>query len=406
MRHPSDDDSELIGGPAPMRSRAAASVMLLALVFFVILQSYYDPESMRMLVPSYATIAIAAVIVLAASYTRVRDSQILAAVCLLGMEGGVLSGIAVAPSYTVLAAFGLACTLVGAPIFFGWGTGAVAALCAFTWSGFVLVAMLSPSQPPGTRLLFSLAMIFISSSIAVAGARVLEKFRRFIAGRQQELAALSARLMSVQEDERRRLSRELHDELGGSLTALSAYLWLIEQQIPDDAEALRRHTTDARHLASQTLAQMRALSHLLRPSVLDDLGLVPSLDSHLDAFGARHAIATHLVTDGLPDRLPPDIETAVFRIAQEALTNVARHAQARHVHLLLAVDGDLLRPELQDDGVGLPDGACPLRGGMGLVGIRERVRALGGALTLASHRGTRLTVRLPLPPRVSEEPAA
>ena len=399
MRRPGGDDIESIGGPAALRSRTAASVVLLALVTFVGLQSYYDSAALAQLVPVFAIIGGTAAAVLAASYTRFRDSQTLAAVCLLGVEAGVLWGIAVAPVYTVLAAFGLACTLVGAPVFFGWGTAAVAALCAVTWSGFALVGLLSRSpQPDDTRrLLFSLAMILISSTIAVAGARVLERFRRFLAGRQEELAALSARLMSVQEDERRRLSRELHDELGGTLTALSAYLWLIEQNIPDGADSLHRHTTDARHLASETLAHVRALSQLLRPSVLDDLGLVPSLDSHLDAFAARHEIATHLVADGLPERLPAEIETAVFRIAQEALTNVARHSRARHVHVTLAVEGDVLRLEVQDDGVGLPDTPRARKGGMGLVGIRERVRALGGTLTLGSERGTRLTVLIPLP---------
>jgi signal transduction histidine kinase len=205
--------------------------------------------------------------------------------------------------------------------------------------------------------------------------------------------------MSVQEEERRRISRELHDELGQSLTAVSAFLWLLEQKLPGGFGELRAQATDARRLASQTLAQMRELSQLLRPSVLDSLGLVPSLDSQLQAFSKRHSITTRFRADELPDRLPVEIETAVFRIAQEALTNVARHSQARHVEVALTHDDHSLCLEVHDHGVGLPTGDAPKPRGTGLVGIRERVRALGGTVALSSGSGTRLEVRLPLPRR-------
>ena len=146
-----------------------------------------------------------------------------------------------------------------------------------------------------------------------------------------------------------------------------------------------------------TLGAMRELSQLLRPSVLDTLGLAASLDTLLRHFRDRHGIKTNLTSDGLPDRLPVDIETALYRITQEALTNVARHAHASHVRVALAATDHDVRLEIEDDGVGLPprsgaDGEM----GIGLVGIRERVRGLGGQMTIVSRGGVRLTARVPL----------
>jgi len=202
----------------------------------------------------------------------------------------------------------------------------------------------------------------------------------------------------VQEEERRRLSRELHDEFGQSLTAVNANLWLIERQAPADAEALRHRAAETRRLVGRTLGAMRELSQLLRPVVLDTLGLVPSLETLLDAFGEHHQIAVSLTSDGLPERLPAEMETALYRITQEALTNAARHARAARVRVALTAIGGELRLEIEDDGVGLAarNGGKPPTG-TGLVGIRERVRALGGQFVLHGERGVRVEVRVPLP---------
>ena len=129
--------------------------------------------------------------------------------------------------------------------------------------------------------------------------------------------------------------------------------------------------------------------------MLDTLGLVPSLDALVKSFAESHGIAASLIADELPNRLPATLETALYRVAQEALTNVARHARARHVRVALAALGDELRLEVEDDGVGLPANGQPATG-TGLVGIRERVRALGGQLTVTSRRGVRLSVQVPL----------
>ena len=145
---------------------------------------------------------------------------------------------------------------------------------------------------------------------------------------------------------------------------------------------------------------MRELSQLLRPAVLDTLGLVPSLETLLDAFGEHHQIAVSLTSDGLPERLPAEMETALYRITQEALTNAARHAHAARVRVALTAIGGELRLEIEDDGIGLAvhNGGRPPTG-TGLVGIRERVRALGGQLVLHGERGMRVEVRVPLPGR-------
>src|SRR5439155_27110538 len=132
-------------------------------------------------------------------------------------------------------------------------------------------------------------------------------------------------------------------------TAVNAYLRLIEKELAPDS-GLRERTAETRRLVSKTLAQMRELSHLLRPSVLDELGLVASLDGSLKGFAEQHQILTTFVADGLPERFPPAIETALYRITQEALTNVARHSRARHVRVRLTVDGEELQLEVVDDG--------------------------------------------------------
>jgi len=303
------------------------------------------------------------------------------------------------PRYPVLIATSLVCLLIGSAVFFSWSERRMVLLAFVTCLGFAGVgAVAAPDALRTGPLVSATGALIIGAVIAFASARILGRMRASLAARQQELVGLSARLMAVQEEERRRLSRELHDELGQLLTAVNAYLWLIEKEAPEELVALRARTGEARRLVSKTLAQMRELSQLLRPSVLDDLGLVPSLDSHLKAFAERHQIATSFHAEGLPERLPAEIETALYRIAQEALTNVAKHSQARHVRVVLALEGRSLRLEITDDGQGLrlrPDGAGR---GTGLVGIRERVHALGGSLTVASSSGVRLRVSVPLPP--------
>jgi len=244
-------------------------------------------------------------------------------------------------------------------------------------------------------VLLTFGSLGIGMGFAVATARMLGHFRAALVQRQARLRALSVRLMSVQEEERRRLSRELHDGLSQSLTAVSSYLWLIDQQLPEERETLRRLTGEARRLLAQTLGEMRELSQRLCPPLLALYGLVPSLEAHVKAFEERHKIATDLDATGFPARLPVNVETALYRITQEALTNIARHACARRARVVLAATEGEIRLDIEDDGIGLPshDGGPT---GTGLTGIAERVRALDGTLAISSVRGTRLHIRLPV----------
>jgi two-component system, NarL family, sensor histidine kinase UhpB len=153
-------------------------------------------------------------------------------------------------------------------------------------------------------------------------------------------------------------------------------------------------------LTDGALRTVRDLSHLLRPTVLDDLGLPAAIASHLREFGRRHEIRTELLQERMEDRLPPETEAAAYRIVQEALTNVVRHAQALSCRVYLQRLAHTVVITVEDDGIGfdvqrLED--SPRTGGVGLLGIRERVTQLGGTLRIESTRGkgTRLTVELP-----------
>jgi PAS domain S-box-containing protein len=230
---------------------------------------------------------------------------------------------------------------------------------------------------------------------AIERGRLMETVR---AGRAQ-LQALSRRILTAQEEERRRLAVELHDELGQVLTAVKINLASLERQsgtAPPPA-----HLRDALASVDRALERVRELALDLRPSVLDDLGLAAALRWYTDRFARTTRIETHLSVDAFP-HLGPSLETACFRVAQEALTNVARHAQARNVWVDLHVLGETLELGVRDDGIGFEAGPArerAVRGGsMGLLGLQERVSLSGGELELVTRPGggTEVRARFPL----------
>lgn len=241
----------------------------------------------------------------------------------------------------------------------------------------------------------------MSSAIGTGISNV--QLRADIERQQAELRRALHRAVQVQEDERRRLSRELHDEAGQSLTALLISLRALENV--SDLETIQTRLEGMRYLTAETLENLRRLSGDLRPAALDSLGLVPVLKWHARRTAERSGLEIQL---DLPDdslaRLPLPVEVALYRIVQEALTNVIRHSQANRANIILRQSADAVWLTVTDDGVGFD----PTRQhtGLGLVGIRERVSLLNGHLTLESapDAGTHLTVEIPLTPVLEQAP--
>jgi PAS domain S-box-containing protein len=212
----------------------------------------------------------------------------------------------------------------------------------------------------------------------------------------RQLQALSRRLLDVQEQERRALARELHDEIGQTLTGLE---FTLEQSRGLPAEPATARLGEAQGLVRQLTAQVRNLSLRLRPTMLDDLGLLPALLWHLGNYTDRTHVQVHLAHCGLDGRLNAEVETAGYRIVQEALTNVARHAHTREAAVRAWLDRDLLFLQIEDSGVGFDEHA--VRAGQassGLSGMRERAALLGGRCHVESRpgAGTRVTAELPV----------
>jgi len=331
---------------------------------------------------------------LGATFTRAgrRRPDLVALALIAGIATVINAYFHHTPANPALTSNVLTLLMMSSAFFFSWSQSRHLLVCLVTCAGFAIAGLTAgPVQP---AFGYALWMLVLGAVVATTGSRVLARHRQSLAQRQAELAELTMRLMSLHEEERHRLSRDLHEDIGQSLAGLSAYLQAIERELPSTLGELRARAADARRLATKTIAQLREVAQLLRPSVLDDYGLMPSLHNCLRDFQEQHGVAASLFTEGVPERLPSPIEVAVYRVVQEALSNVARHARARHVRVALATERDELSVRVDDDGVGLPpEGRHP---GTGLIGIRERVQALGGSVTIASRAGTSLVVRLPL----------
>ena len=218
---------------------------------------------------------------------------------------------------------------------------------------------------------------------------------------RRELERLSARLVDAQEEERRTLARELHDEVGQALTAIKMDVGVAARSAVIEPRA-RAALEEARAIAETTLHSVRDLSQLLHPSMLDDFGLPEALASYLRSFSKRTGIRAQFVHDGLDRRLPADVEVCIYRIVQEALTNVARHSGALSCSVNLRRGNDAVTLIIEDTGRGIAGDADRLgaaRRGLGLIGMRERAQALAGRFVIENRRegGARITVLLPVP---------
>ncbi len=253
-------------------------------------------------------------------------------------------------------------------------------------------------QRLGLALATSLGVLLLAAMYA---GRLESRLRRQMerdSRISQELHEATVKLIGAQEDERRTISRELHDEVGQVLTALQVELSLAHRQLTAAGVAVDP-LIEAQALADGALRTVRDLSQLLRPAALDDLGLPAAIDASLRGLARRHEIKVELSQVGMNDRLAPETEIAAYRIVQEALTNVARHAAAAHCRVRLLRLPELLRVEVEDDGDGFdPQGETTEAAGFGLIGMRERAAMLGGSLQIfsAPGAGTRLFIELPV----------
>ena len=210
------------------------------------------------------------------------------------------------------------------------------------------------------------------------------------------LRRMSLQLVEVQEQERRALARELHDELGQVLTGLKM---VVDRTLAEATGPVRSRLNEALELINNLVGRVRSMSLELRPQMLDDLGLLVALDWHFKRFTQQTNIRVNFRRGEMPSRLPAMLETAIFRIAQEALTNVARHGRVTEVTVRLWVDSERTGLQVEDNGAGFDaDAALASRSSTGLSGMKERAELLGGEFVLESTpgKGTRLTVELPL----------
>lgn len=225
-----------------------------------------------------------------------------------------------------------------------------------------------------------------------------------------DLQRLSAQIITAQEEERRSIARELHDEIGQALTAIKVELAVAERRLPP-SERPDARLADVRVLTETALQTVRDLSRLLHPVVLDDIGLPAAIETYVREYRKRYDVAVEFSQRGVEARLPAACESAAYRIVQEALTNVARHAQATSCRIAVDCDGVTLNVTIVDDGVGF-DPDADLEGqssmaGLGLLGIRERVSRLHGFCRVESARGrgTRIMATIPLRASAPAAPA-
>jgi len=255
----------------------------------------------------------------------------------------------------------------------------------------------------GTRLRTVLALALGSALLLAAGCLVYilrierqnrRRYEEILKGRKA-LEQLSARLRDAQETERRAISRELHDQVGQTLNALLVDAGNLAKRIPPDDAIGQRYLDSIRTLADSSVNTIRDIALLLRPSMLDDLGLVPALEWQAREVGRRSGMWIKVDAGRVSEQLPEEHKTCVYRIVQEGLHNIVQHAGAHHASVMVRQEAECLELAITDDGKGFD---ARHQRGMGLLGIEERVSYLGGTFTVESQpgQGTVLRVKLPV----------
>ena len=239
-------------------------------------------------------------------------------------------------------------------------------------------------------------LLALAAGIALASMSLAYMLRlaRQARGSYREMRQLSARLLDAQEEERRNISRELHDEVGQSLGSLLVDAGRLGAMLPADNAAAHERLQKIRDTAENTLQSVRDMALLLRPSMLDDLGLVAALEWQGREVSRRSDAEVQVDAEGIPENLPDESKTAIYRLVQEALNNAARHAQAKNIRVVARQTDGKIHVEVSDDGAGFD----PQRTrGMGILGMEERAKRLGGTMAIDSRPGAGTTLRFELP---------
>ncbi len=256
-----------------------------------------------------------------------------------------------------------------------------------------------------SELLWAFVLSLGAATLLAIGSAIyisrLEKENRLryeqVAAGRVEMGRLSERLVAAQEQERKSISRELHDEVGQTLNALLVDAGNLQKRIPESDAQSRELLTSIQRLADTSVNEVRDIALLLRPSMLDDLGLTAAIQWQAREVSRRTGLAVKVSAEAEADDLPEGLSICLYRVAQEALQNVARHAQAKTVQIELKQNPGRLVLSVHDDGIGFD--AENVRG-LGMVGMKERLRQMGGTLRVTSHPGSGTTVvaEVPVPP--------
>jgi len=256
----------------------------------------------------------------------------------------------------------------------------------------------APFDDTDEALVVALAA-FAAGAIETTELIALERSRAAAEEQARARRELLGQVIAAQEAERARVSRDLHDDVGQALTSVLLGLRLVEDSLADpdlDADDARRRVADLRELVADGLRRARQLAFDLRPTVLDDIGLVPALQRLKEDLAARTGLAVELDTAALgpEERLSPEVETVVYRVVQEALTNVVRHASATTASVTLAGRDGRVRVFIEDDGVGFDPAQRPVSAHIGIEGMLERAELVGGTLSVSSTPGAGTTIVL------------
>jgi len=243
-----------------------------------------------------------------------------------------------------------------------------------------------------------LLLVLVSMGYILRLERQTRGRYRELAESRHELERLSSSLVDAQEAERRAISRELHDEVGQSLGALLVDLGRLSTSLPDDRAEIRERLERMKSVAERTVGTVRDIALLLRPSMLDDLGLAAALEWQGREVSRRSEMEVAVQAENVPDDLPDEYKICVYRLVQEALHNAVRHSQARNARVRVSTSGSGIAIEVSDDGHGFH----PERSrGLGILGMEERVKRLGGTLHIRSAPGQGAVLRAELPLPVS-----